>query len=158
MQSPVQDPNPESCSYSRGPDSARMSAALSTMNETEPFVRAHVAGHLSRTRTAISQQRLLNMDQDEFQRNRFTFLISEARTGIMFCNIALSATDNIEMRKRNIFNARRSYDQIAHSRRGLILTESQEAELNKAVNKLRKDLSRLGEPLSAAHDSRLEKL
>jgi len=98
------------------------------------------------------------MDQDEFQRNRFTFLISEARTGIMFCNIALSATDNIEMRKRNIFNARRSYDQIAHSRRGLILTESQEAELNKAVNKLRKDLSRLGEPLSAAHDSRLEKL
>jgi hypothetical protein len=85
--------------------------------------------------------------QEKLQRTRFGFLIADARIGLTFCRIALIASNNIEMRERNTFNALRAYDGILRSQADLILTKSQEATLNQLTEKLHARLMRLGEML-----------
>jgi hypothetical protein len=45
------------------------------------------------------------MQEEEFQRIRFNFLMADVSIGLTFCRIALNASDKIEMRERDTFNA-----------------------------------------------------
>jgi hypothetical protein len=85
------------------------------------------------------------MEEEEFQRNRFNFLITEAHTGLTFADIALTVPIDNEKRSRNTINARLAYDTVGRFRCDLILSESQEAELNGLLNKHRANLVQLGE-------------
>jgi hypothetical protein len=87
------------------------------------------------------------MSKKDFERNRFNFLITEARMGLTFCSIALGAADSVERRARNQLNARKAYDAVARFRRDLALTKSQEARLNGLMDKMRANLVQLGERL-----------
>ena len=88
---------------------------------------------------------LLMTSRDDFERASFDFLLTEARTGLTFSTIALGAEDDVYKIDRNTANARAAYDTVLRFRSGLVLSESQQGNLDALVTQLRANLLKLGE-------------
>jgi hypothetical protein len=86
------------------------------------------------------------MDRKRHTAGTFTFLRTSADTGLIYASIAWTANDEEKVRRHRA-NARRAYNSIQHFIKQVELTSDEKAELTPKVEKLKRELHALGEPV-----------
>ena len=86
------------------------------------------------------------MDLKRHTAGSFAFLRTSAHTGLTYASIAWTANDEEKVRRHRA-NARRAYDSIQHFMKQVELTSDEQAELAPKVEKLKRELHALGEPV-----------
>lgn len=86
------------------------------------------------------------MDHKHHTAGTFNFLRTSADTGLMYASIAWTANDEEKVRRHRA-NARRAYNSIQHFIKQVELTSDEKAELTPKVEKLKRELHALGEPV-----------
>ena len=82
----------------------------------------------------------------DYNRSGLDFLVTEAETGLMFADFALTAaTGEFDKIRRNTANARLAYDTILRFRDRFKMDSPVGRELGNLVDKLRRNLIRLNE-------------
>ena len=86
------------------------------------------------------------MDHKHHTAGAFNFLRTSADTGLMYASIAWTANDEEKVRHHRA-KARRAYNSIQHFIQQVELTSDEKAELTPKVEKLKRELRALGEPV-----------
>lgn len=83
--------------------------------------------------------------QDQFERNKGDFILTEIETGCTFAKLARDARDPDKL-KRNLKNARKAYDTASRFlSKNHVEDEQLKAKLTAGLANLKHDLLRLGE-------------
>ncbi len=88
---------------------------------------------------------------DKLHRNHVTLLMRELELGQTLARIALKSRGPGK-RKRNRENARKAYAAVCAWRKGIHLTETERAEVDRGLERLASDLEALGESFSHPPD------
>ena len=86
------------------------------------------------------------MDRKRHTAGTFTFLRTSADTGLMYASIAWTARDKEKIRRHQA-KARRAYNSILRFADRVQLSSDEKAELTPKVEKLKRELHALGEPV-----------
>ena len=100
-----------------------------------------VEGKLSTNTLLAMPYRLI---ADRANRAGRDFLQIDSEIGLTFSGIALAANDD-EKRRRTTRSARKAYDSIERLRNGVELTDTEQAELDRNLLRLKRELQSLGE-------------